>query len=154
MPFPRGSVGGGRSKYYVTEGGNESCSATRKGRPTEREGPSRTETRYEIGPTLSTKTFVSRNCEILVEVAIVSGLLAACARICEDWEPKFAILCTFLAQTFCFWAFERGIISCKENSYVSFSTFYANTCISTTIVAFYMNKSSGRARGEVLRIFG
>ena len=49
---------------------------------------------------------------------------------------------------------QRGRISRKENSYVSFSTFYANTCISTTIVAFYMNKSSGRARGEVLRIFG
>ena len=45
-----------------------------------------------------------RHCEILVEVAIVRGLLAPCATHLR--EPKFAILCTFLAQTFCFWAFE------------------------------------------------
>ena len=70
-------------------------------------------------------------------------------------EPKFAILCAFLRPRH----FASGLLNeveflSKKDKRLSFSTFYANTCISTTIVACYFNNSSGRARGEVLRIFG
>ena len=94
--------------------------------------------------------FLSVNCEILVEVAIVSGLLEACARICG--RPN-------LLSSALFWPthFASGLLN--EEAFLSEKTvsflFSANTCISTTIVACYINNnSSGRARGEVLRIDG
>ena len=124
----------------MTEGGNESCNATRKRVQLSRArcAPGPLDKRSEIVPILSTKTFVSGNCEILVEVAIVRGSLAACARIRGNSNLPFSAL--FLAQTFCFWAFERTKQRFSLRK-ASFPTFYANTYISTTIVACYVNNS-------------
>ena len=65
-----------------------------------------------------------RHCEILVEVAIVRGLLAPCARIC--WSPNLPFSALFLAQTFCFWAFERKTLSWKKTFLLLYEYLYFN----------------------------
>ena len=82
-------------------------------------GQSRSKTRPEIDwPNFVHENFrfVSRNCEILVEVAYSRHARAfAGAQICHP-------LRFFAAQTFCFWAFERGRISLEERQ--AFIFFY------------------------------